>query len=507
MLGRASVRTAFDGRQAIGTLESADDARWGTARQGEGRGRRLKRTLQALDLACLMMSWWLAYRTVLVISATDSSDRMPLFLLALIGIGSALTVMASRRLWLARVCAVRSAEIEAIGATAIISAVVVLSAGQLTDYDGHDRFALLGALYAFGLLVLTRGWFAGWLRRARRQGRFARRLVMVGTNRQADQLARLIARHPEMGYQVVGACGPRNGEACLAETVAWLGGYSDAEAAIGETNASGVLVVASALDQPELNFTLRNLLSSGCHVHVSSAMSGIAHERLLPLPLAREPLFYLERRTLTRSQLAVKRVTDVVLGGLLLAVAAPVLLLLGLAIKLQDGGPVLFSQQRIGHRGVPFTLYKLRTMVPNAEKQLARLNSRNQRVGGPLFKLASDPRVTPIGRWLRATSLDELPQLLNVLRGDMSLVGPRPALPKEVAQFDEELRQRGRMMPGITGLWQVEGRDDPSFDSYRRLDLYYVENWSIGLDLAIIGTTAGAVIRRGARILIARDGS
>ena len=163
---------------------------------------------------------------------------------------------------------------------------------------------------------------------------------------------------------------------------------------------------------------------------------------------------------------------------------------------------MLFRQQRVGHIGRHFTLFKLRTMVPDAESKLIDLTTDNDRDGGPLFKLRHDPRVTRIGRLLRATSLDELPQLLNVLRGDMSLVGPRPALPSEVAHFDDELRERGRMMPGITGLWQVEARDDPSFSSYRRLDLFYVDNWSIGLDLAILASTVTAVLSRGVRMLV-----
>jgi lipopolysaccharide/colanic/teichoic acid biosynthesis glycosyltransferase len=184
----------------------------------------------------------------------------------------------------------------------------------------------------------------------------------------------------------------------------------------------------------------------------------------------------------------------------LFALVLPVLVAAALAIKLDDGGPIVFRQRRVGRDGKPFTLLKLRTMVPNAEAYRADLEHQNHRTG-PLFKMVGDPRITRVGHFLRATSIDELPQLINIIRGDMSLVGPRPALPDEVAQFDVEHQERGTMMPGITGLWQVEGRDDPSFDSYRRLDLYYVENWSIGLDLAILLATAGVVASRGVRSL------
>jgi lipopolysaccharide/colanic/teichoic acid biosynthesis glycosyltransferase len=167
-----------------------------------------------------------------------------------------------------------------------------------------------------------------------------------------------------------------------------------------------------------------------------------------------------------------------------------------LLIKLQDHGPVLFRQQRVGLHGHIFEVLKLRTMVLDAEVRLASLTGLNQRSGGPLFKLDRDPRVTCVGRVLRATSIDELPQLVNVLRGKMSLVGPRPPLVSEYEEFDEELRQRQDQVPGITGLWQLEARDNPSFSTYRRLDLYYVRNWSLSLDLMILLLTAYAVAIR-----------
>jgi lipopolysaccharide/colanic/teichoic acid biosynthesis glycosyltransferase len=173
-----------------------------------------------------------------------------------------------------------------------------------------------------------------------------------------------------------------------------------------------------------------------------------------------------------------------------------VLGLIALLVKTEDRGPVLFRQQRVGRDGVEFEMLKFRSMCVDAEAKLAALRATNER-HGPLFKMdGADPRVTRIGRFLRATSLDELPQLLNVLRGDMSLVGPRPALASEVAEFPAELRARHQVRPGITGLWQVEARDNPSFEAYRRLDLFYVENWSLALDLIILLGTVEQVLLR-----------
>jgi lipopolysaccharide/colanic/teichoic acid biosynthesis glycosyltransferase len=164
-------------------------------------------------------------------------------------------------------------------------------------------------------------------------------------------------------------------------------------------------------------------------------------------------------------------------------------------VKLQDGGPVFFKQVRVGRGGETFKVYKFRTMVVDAEARLAELLEQNVRTG-PLFKMERDPRITRVGRFLRSSSFDELPQLLNVLKGEMSLVGPRPALPREVESFDDELMTRTKALPGITGLWQVEARDNPSFSAYRRLDLFYVHNWSLSLDLIILLATAEQVVAK-----------
>jgi lipopolysaccharide/colanic/teichoic acid biosynthesis glycosyltransferase len=173
----------------------------------------------------------------------------------------------------------------------------------------------------------------------------------------------------------------------------------------------------------------------------------------------------------------------------------PLLVLAALAIKVTDPGPVFFKQVRVGKNGHLFTLYKFRTMVVDAEKRMAALARDNER-NGPLFKMQGDPRVTKVGKLLRLSSIDEIPQLLNVLKGQMSLVGPRPALPKEVLEFDDDLRRRELVKPGITGLWQVEARDSPSFDAYRRLDLFYVDNWTLIGDLDIMLDTLEHMLGR-----------
>lgn len=195
-----------------------------------------------------------------------------------------------------------------------------------------------------------------------------------------------------------------------------------------------------------------------------------------------------------RAVLACKRLIDVVGSLVALVLIIPVLAAVALALLISDGRPVLFRQARVGRGGRTFTILKFRTMVKDAERMLGELQSQNERQG-PLFKLTHDPRVTRLGRFLRDSSIDELPQLLNVLKGDMSLVGPRPALPAETAQFGQELRDtRQRVRPGITGLWQIKARDNASFEEYERLDCEYVEALTVRRDLAILALTLPAVI-------------
>lgn len=236
---------------------------------------------------------------------------------------------------------------------------------------------------------------------------------------------------------------------------------------------------------------------------LGAAGGGVVERRLGVVPATGGAILPAERDRLV--PLAVKRAVDVVVATVVLLLTLPVILVAALAVKLQDGGPVFYRQERVGRNGERFRLLKLRTMVPRADEYKGEVWARNNRVGGPLFKLANDPRVTRVGRFLRASSIDELPQLLNVLQGSMSMVGPRPALPAEVAQFDDELLARLTVRPGITGLWQVVARDDPSFDSYRRLDLFYLEHRSLILDMVILVSTVGPVLSRAVHALSRRS--
>lgn len=458
-------------------------------------GRRLRATLVALDLAAVAFAW------TAVSVAPPAEGRVTgagLARLLAVVLAAAVVALAVQRLYLARVSSVRTMEVARLARVAAAASATAVVAAPLVGAPLTVLRALAGGVGTFLLLTYARSAYDAWLKEARRRGRACRSVVLVGGNTEAEHLHRLLLTHPELGYRVVGVVAAESPEEL---GVPWLGPVDDAVAAVRSTGANGVLIASSAVPAPQCNALVRALLNHGVHVQLSAGLSGIDYRRVRHQPLAHEPFFYIEPATLSPGQLFLKRLLDVAVASLVLVTALPVLVVAALVIKLSDRGPVLFRQERVGRDGRPFTVYKLRTMVAEAETWRAELEDENQR-DGPLFKLSADPRITRFGRFCRAASLDELPQLVNVLRGDMSLVGPRPALPSEVARFDDELQLRHRVRPGITGLWQVEARDNPAFHAYRRLDLFYVENWSVSLDLMIFVQTAQAVAVRVLRSLL-----
>ena len=303
-------------------------------------------------------------------------------------------------------------------------------------------------------------------------------------------------------WQLVGAFG-RCERVARARGVRWLGGTDDLEHFVADRSEEPpveVVVVASeSMRDDSVRVALARARRAGVDVVIDSGVRGVDSRRLRPVGSRDNGWMSLRHERCPSIRAVAKRSLDVVVASSMLLIAAPLMAVVAIAVKTSDGGPVWFEQWRVGRDGRRFRMRKFRTMVVDAENRLAGLAAKNERQGGPLFKLDDDPRVTSVGRFLRATSLDELPQLFHVLSGSMSLVGPRPALPSEVAEFDPRLGSRHDVRPGITGLWQIEARDDASFDAYRRCDVFYVENWSLRLDLAILARTFPAVLGRGWR--------
>jgi exopolysaccharide biosynthesis polyprenyl glycosylphosphotransferase len=232
----------------------------------------------------------------------------------------------------------------------------------------------------------------------------------------------------------------------------------------------------------------------GTDMCVAPALLDVAGPRTTIRPVAGLPLLHVEHPELSGARQVMKALFDRAAAAAVLLMLAPFFVLIAFAIRLREGGPVLFRQNRAGKDGRTFTVFKFRTMVLDAEEQKAQLTVRNE-FDGIIFKIRRDPRVTRTGAWLRRYSLDELPQLFNVLLGDMSLVGPRPHPLEETAKYGDDVRRRLVVKPGLTGLWQVNGRSDLSWEESVRLDLRYVENWSFALDLQILWKTFAAVAR------------
>ena len=318
-----------------------------------------------------------------------------------------------------------------------------------------------------------------------------RRIVIVGTDAHAIGLMHLFERRHDLGYQVVGFLD--DDDIGDSGGVSWLGRFDDAVRVLVDHGVGGVVVSLSSVDSDTVNRMTRQLTDAGFHTALSTSLRDIDMSRVRPQQLDGRTLMYVEPVIRTGWRAWAKRLFDLLAASSMLVITAPLLAVAAAAIRLDSPGPVLFRQRRVGRDGRKFSMLKLRTMVVDAEDRLAELRQFNES-DGPLFKIRHDPRVTRVGRILRRYSIDELPKLFNVLNGSMSMVGPRPALPDEAGQWDSDVRERLRVPPGITGMWQVSGRAGTSFEDYKRLDLYYVDNSSLAHDLQICARTVGVVL-------------
>lgn len=349
-----------------------------------------------------------------------------------------------------------------------------------------------------GLLVAAA---AAGLRRWPRSGRRVRRVLLVGEASGVGRAAELLNSRTDHDYRLVAAIpvGTARLELDGVQVPGRLGSCpadDDVTTVLGGVyaHAADLVLVAPG---PQLTGDRLRRLGWGLHdggvaLSVVSELSGVAAERVRPVTAAGLTLLHIAPPLRGGPQAVLKNVLDRTGALFGLLALAPVLLAVALSIRLSSRGPVFHRQIRQGQHDRPFTMWKFRTMVADAESLKARLVAANE-VDGPLFKMRSDPRVTPVGRLLRRTSIDELPQLLNVLLGHMSLVGPRPPLPEEASRYDEREHRRLTVKPGLTGLWQVSGRSDLTWPETVSLDLWYVDNWSVAADLGLLARTVRAV--------------
>jgi len=456
-----------------------------------------RRNLVIGDVVALAAAW-----TAPVFSANAMAwDRRALCSAAAVIV----TIVSMHRagLYRSRVCALRSTET----ARTILATVLgagVFAAGEWLAGSASAWPTIEGAVSASVAVLVVRWCFGRWLKARRSEGSFLRTVVLVGTNEDGAALWKMFTDEPELGYRVGAVIGDRT----LDEPWHRLDGCAEVsglEALAKRVGATGVIVVGSAVGFSVGSEAVSGALKAGLHVQICPGLHGLSSKRIRMAPVSGVPMLYVEPRDVARWRLFAKRAIDLAVTAAILPFVAPLLVIAALLIKLEDRGPVIHRHSVVGRFGVPITVLKLRTMVPNAEHMIAHVAALNERTGGPLFKATYDPRVTRVGRFLRATSIDELPQLWNVLNGTMSLVGPRFALPYEVEEFDDELRRRVDMRPGITGLWQSEARDNPSFSAYRRLDLFYVDNWSLLMDIGILVNTVHAVSVRFFRTVLPRS--
>jgi exopolysaccharide biosynthesis polyprenyl glycosylphosphotransferase len=360
----------------------------------------------------------------------------------------------------------------------------------------------IAVVIPIGIVLMIIGRYVGRQRvhNKRKNGAWTSAILVVGTRESVAQLAQVTARNPQAGLVVVGAC-VEDAEvgSQIAPGVTVVADTTHAAVMAEQLGVDIVAVAGSGLGPRRIRELGWALEGSGRNMVMAPGLTGVAGPRVHVSPVEGLPLMWVDQPQFTGMRRIVKRCLDLIGATALIALAAPALLLLALVVHLSSRGPALYRSIRMGQDGQQIRVYKFRSMYRDAEQRRATLAEFNESEGGMLFKMRHDPRVTPIGRLIRKFSLDELPQLFNVLAGSMSLVGPRPPLPDEVERYDGRTHRRLLVKPGMTGLWQVSGRSDLTWDESVRLDLYYVENWSLGLDLAIVARTVWAVLRsRGA---------
>jgi len=363
----------------------------------------------------------------------------------------------------------------------------------LLDVELSRAFFLVAFGIGIPMLLLLRFARRRTFSKLRELGVVSAQVIVAGSPTHIDSIARVLRREKWLGYRVVGAL--TNSEAReTPEGLPVLGGVDDVATLAREMPFQAVIFAEGSFpDGQHFRRIAWELERSSTQMIVVPALSDISAGRLITRPVGGLPLVHVARPQAVKASKWNKRLFDIVGSLLLIIASAPIVALAALAIKLEDGGPVFFKQIRVGRWGREFECFKMRSMVVDAEARKAALEGLNEGAG-LLFKMARDPRITKVGQFIRRFSIDELPQFLNVLRGDMSLVGPRPALPREVAGYDRDAVRRLDVRPGLTGLWQVSGRSDLPWDETVRLDIYYVDNWSMMQDVVIIGRTARAVL-------------
>lgn len=399
-----------------------------------------------------------------------------------------------------RVVGVGSQEYRAIARATFLAFATIALLAYILGADGLQFILGVGLVVTTCGLVASRWLWRRWLVAQRRAGRMSSRVLLVGSEASVASTARDLRRSPGAGLSVVGACTPSGRVAdYIPDTdIAVSGSVDNVIEALQRVDADTVLISsANELSAPTVRAMSWELEPGRHHLIVAPSLTDIGGPRLHTRPVAGLPLIHVETPRYSGGKLHAKRTFDLFASGLLILLLAPVLIGVALAVRFTTPGGVFFHQERIGLGGRKFKMLKFRSMYVDAEARLAELTGRSAQDSGNdiMFKMKDDPRVTTVGKVLRRFSIDELPQLFNVFRGEMALVGPRPPLEREVELYADAVHRRFLVKPGITGLWQVSGRSDLDWDETVRLDLFYVENWTLTGDLTILLKTVKAVLK------------
>jgi exopolysaccharide biosynthesis polyprenyl glycosylphosphotransferase len=383
-------------------------------------------------------------------------------------------------------------EVSGLASGALLGVAIMIVAIFYFRPFGYSRLVFLyAALVIVSLLSFARAVDRAWQDHLRRKGIGLTRVLVVGEGPLGRMIMQNLVAQPELGFQVVGFVDD-DARPSLGR-ISYLGPCGKVSYLVSKFEIDEVIIALPSALHQKINEILVACARQKVGFRIVPDFYELALNQVDIMEINGIPLIGLREPSLRGSGQILKRVIDVVLASVGLVVLAIPMLLLAIAIKLDSEGPIFHEQVRIGRRGRPFTFFKFRSMRVGAERELQQLLSHNES-RGPIFKMRNDPRRTRVGRWIRHFSLDELPQLVNVLRGDMSLVGPRPPFPHEVEKYEDWHRRRLEVAPGLTGLWQVSGRSEIPFDEMALLDIWYIENWSIGLDLKILVRTVPAVV-------------
>jgi exopolysaccharide biosynthesis polyprenyl glycosylphosphotransferase len=427
------------------------------------------------------------------------------------GVVMTLISLSFTALWLTSIAAFRARSIRIIGAgieeyRRIVSAsfwtfgIIAMATLLAKIFLARGYLAVALPVGTIGLLV-SRGLWRYYIAGKRAQGKYRTTVLAIGDRKGVAQLVEELGRHPRAGYVVVGAgipgYGPSRGKTLVVkgQEIPILGDDSHALAAIAHCNADTVALTGTErFGAQGIRQLMWRLEKMDVDLVVAPGVMDVAEGRLALRPVAGFPLLHVEKPQYQGAKSFQKRAFDFCFALAALVGTSPLLIAAAVAVKLNSKGPVFYPSERIGLDGKPFTMLKFRTMVDGADRQIPQLLALNESEGGVLFKMREDPRVTSVGKILRRFSIDELPQFINVLKQDMSVVGPRPPLPREVLQYNGDVKRRLLVKPGVTGMWQVNGRSDLPWDESVRLDLSYVDNWSMASDFLLIAKTLKAVV-------------